>query len=128
LVKFLNSYKNYFFIRILISLSFISWFSHGSKISFTHASLFCKDWCLLSFLIHQRIYHNPTKSCKRLNNGLGCSSLIILVTLDAVANLAHSSGVALLHILVNDSILILWDNNPYKPSSVVNSPMVLIWL
>jgi len=35
-----------------------------------------------------------------LNNGLGFSSLIILVTFDAVANLTHSFGMALLHILV----------------------------
>jgi len=28
-------------------------------ISFIKANLFCKDWCPLSFLNHQRIYHFP---------------------------------------------------------------------
>jgi len=60
------------------------------------------------FYIHQRIYQNllcSTKStlCKRVNDCLGCRSLIILVSFDAAANLAYSYGAALLQIAVNSA-------------------------
>jgi len=73
--------------------------------SSSHPVCFAMVAALLSFLIHLRIYHDPhflysAKSifCKRFNNS---SSLIIRVTFEAVENLPHSSGVALMHILLN---------------------------
>jgi len=94
-----ESSLNDFFIKILIASSFNFWSSQGSMISFMHASLFCRAWCPLVILDPSKNLPKPhflcsTKSvlCKRVNNGLGCF-LIILVTFDAVVNLAHSSGV-----------------------------------
>jgi len=73
-----------------------------------HASLFCRAWCPLVVLDHQRIFQNHTSFvqqkvffAKEWTMVLGCSSPIILVTFDDDASLAHSSGVALLQIAVN---------------------------
>jgi len=56
-------------------------------ISFMHASLFCSALCPLVILDPSKNFPKPHLLCstksvlsKRVNNGLGCSSLIILVT------------------------------------------------
>jgi len=100
--------KNDFFTRILLSPSFNSLSSHGSMLSFIHDSLFYRAWCPLVVLDPSKTLPKPhllcsTKCvlCKKENNCLSCSSLIIFcVTFDAVANLAHWSGVTLLRVAV----------------------------
>jgi len=86
--------KNDFFIRILIVLLFNSWSSRGSMVFLdTRQSVlqglmpFGHFRSIKEFTKTTPPLFNKNVLCKRVqNNGSGCSSLIILVTFDAVAN------------------------------------------